>query len=141
MFCLSANTFSINLMKKNIGLTKWILIVTKLFWGSVKNRSNTRCPYAYTTTRTRSSMKSASFRLKITPLMFYDCYIYVSRWLINWFGKIYFFTYVLWSTKYYLYRRFYNFVCTMTFKKKLLVYLYFFYYIWNHYFFGGRGVL
>lgn len=93
MFCLSANAFSINLMKKNIGLTKWILIVTKLFWGSVKNRS----PYAYTTTRTRSSMKSASFRLKITPLMFYDCYIYVSRWLINWFGKIYFFLHMFYE--------------------------------------------
>lgn len=93
MFCLSANTFSINLMKKYIGLTKWILIVTKLFWGSVKNRS----PYAYTTTRTRSSMKSTPFRLKITPLMFYDCYIYVSRWLINWFGKIYFFLHMFYE--------------------------------------------
>lgn len=83
---LSANTFNINLMKK---ITRWILTVTKLFWGSVKNRSNTRCQC--TTTRTRSSMKSTSFRLKITPLMFYDCYIYVSRWLINWFGKKYIF--------------------------------------------------
>lgn len=29
----------------------------------------------------------------------------------------------------------------MTFKKKLFVYLFFFYYIWNHYFLGEEGIV
>lgn len=129
--------------EKNIGLTKWILIVTKLFWGSVKNRSNTPavsiCIHNYTDKKLNEI--HVIYRLKIAQLMFYDCYIYASRWLINWFGKMYFFLHMFYEVLNIIYIADFIILFARWLLKRNYLFIYFFLLHLKSLFFGGRGVL